>query len=54
MGIKECHNELFNVKNFDSEKVVGGSVTLTIETYYLVVIIVHIADITFSLYVMIV
>lgn len=49
MGINECYNELFNAKNFDSEKAIGGSVTLIIEIYYLVVIIDNTADIIFSL-----
>lgn len=48
-GLKSVTMSYSKQKNFDSEKAVKGSVTLDIETYYLVVIIFDTADIIFSL-----
>lgn len=48
-GLKSVTMSYSTQKNFDAEKTVGGSVTLIIETYYLVVIIVNTADDIFSL-----
>lgn len=48
LGLKSVTMSYSTQKNFDSEKTVGGSVTLIIETYYLVLIIVNTADVIFS------
>lgn len=48
-GLKSVTMSYSKQKKLDSEKASGGRVTLTIETYYLVVIIVNTADIIFSL-----
>lgn len=48
-GLKSVTMSCSTQKIFNSEKPVGGNLTLTIKTYYLVVIIGNTADIIFSL-----